>query len=105
MKYIVFISAALGAVLLYLLSRASANTAATGEHYTLLLGFNIALAIALMLLVAVQLWRLYRQMRRQVIGSRLTLRLLGAFALMAIIPGVVVYAVVWEPVSAPLCFR
>ena len=93
MKYIVFISAALGAVLLYLLSRASANTAATGEHYTLLLGFNIALAIALMLLVAVQLWRLYRQMRRQVIGSRLTLRLLGAFALMAIIPGVVVYAV------------
>ena len=93
MKYIVFISAGLGAVLLYLLSRASANTAATGEHYTLLLGFNIALAIALMLLVAVQLWRLYRQMRRQVIGSRLTLRLLGAFALMAIIPGVVVYAV------------
>ena len=93
MKYIVFISAALGAVLLYLLSRASANTAATGEHYTLLLGFNIVLAIALMLLIAAQLWRLYRQMRRQVIGSRLTLRLLGAFALMAIIPGVVVYAV------------
>lgn len=93
MKYIVFISAALGAVLLYLLSRASANTAATGEHYTLLLGFNIALAVALTLLIAAQLWRLYRQMRRQVIGSRLTLRLLGAFALMAIIPGVIVYAV------------
>jgi nitrogen fixation/metabolism regulation signal transduction histidine kinase len=93
MKYIVFISAALGAVLLYLLSRASANTAAIGEHYTLLLGLNIALAAILILLIVVQLWRLYRQMRKRVIGSRLTLRLLGAFALMAIIPGVVVYAV------------
>lgn len=93
MKYIVFISAALGAVLLYLLSRASANTAAAGDHYTLLLGLNITLAIVLILLIGVQLWRLYQQMRKRVIGSRLTLRLLGAFALMAVIPGVVVYAV------------
>lgn len=93
MKYIVFISAALGAVLLFLLSRASANSAASGEHYTILLGLNIALAVILIVLIGVQLWRLYRQMRNRVIGSRLTLRLLGAFALMAIIPGVVVYAV------------
>lgn len=93
MKYIVFISASLGAVLLYLLSRASANTAASGNYYTILLALNIALAVALMVLIGVQLWRLYQQMRQRVMGSRLTLRLLGAFALMAIIPGLVVYAV------------
>ncbi|HWT28685.1 MAG TPA: ATP-binding protein [Methylophilaceae bacterium] len=93
MRYIVFISAAIGAVLLYLLSHASANTAASGTHYTILLGLNIALAVVLMVLIGVQLWRLYRQMKARVIGSRLTLRLLGAFALMAIIPGVIVYAV------------
>lgn len=93
MRYIVFISAAIGAVLLYLLSHASANTAASGTHYTILLGLNIALAVVLIILIAVQLWRLYRQMKARTIGSRLTLRLLGAFALMAIIPGVIVYAV------------
>ncbi len=93
MKYVVFISASLGAALLYLLSRASANTAASGNHYTILLALNIALAVTLIVLIGVQLWRLYQQKRQQVMGSRLTLRLLGAFALMAIIPGVVVYAV------------
>lgn len=93
MKYIVFVSAALGAVLLYLLSHASANTAASGQHYTVLLALNIALALVLIVLIGIQLWRLYRQMRARVMGSRLTLRLLGAFALMAIIPGLVVYAV------------
>lgn len=93
MKYIVLISATLGVMLLYLLSRASANSAASGDHYTLLLGFNIALALALLILIGVQLWRLYQQMRQNVMGSRLTLRLLGTFALMAIIPGMIVYAV------------
>lgn len=93
MKYIVFISAALGAVLLYLLSHASANTAISGQNYTVLLGLNIALAVFLSILIGVQLWKLYRQMRAKVVGSRLTLRLLGTFALMALIPGVIVYAV------------
>jgi nitrogen fixation/metabolism regulation signal transduction histidine kinase len=93
MKYIVFISAALGAVLLYLLSHASANTAISGQNYTILLGLNIALAVFLSVLVGVQLWKLYKQMQARVVGSRLTLRLLGAFALMALIPGVIVYAV------------
>jgi len=58
-----------------------------------LLGLNIALALVLTLLVGAQLWKLYKQMRARVIGSRLTLRLLGAFALMALIPGVIVYSV------------
>lgn len=93
MKYIVFISAVLGAVLLYLLSHASANTAVSAHNYTVLLGLNIALAVFLSVLIGVQLWKLYRQMRAKVVGSRLTLRLLGAFALMALIPGVIVYAV------------
>lgn len=93
MRYIVFISAILGAILLYLLSRASMNTTAAGTSYTMLLVLNVLLALALLILVGTQLWRLYRQIRHHVMGSRLTLRLLGAFALMAVIPGLVVYAV------------
>jgi len=93
MKYVVFICAALGVVLLYLLSHASANTAVSGQSYTVLLGLNVALAVFLSALIGMQLWKLYRQMREQVIGSRLTLRLLGTFALMALIPGMIVYIV------------
>ena len=93
MKYVVFIGIAFGAVLLYLLSHASANTAVSGQNYTILLALNIVLAGALSILVGWQLWRLYRQIKSKVMGSRLTLRLLGMFAMMAIIPGLLVYAV------------
>lgn len=93
MKYIVYISALLGAVLLYLLSNASANTAASGEYYTLLVVLNIALAVLLLVLIGYQLFTLYRNIRERVMGSRFTLRLLGSFALMAIIPGLIVYIV------------
>lgn len=93
MKYIVFISAILGALLLYLLSNASANTAASGEYYTLLVALNIVLAVLLIVLVGIQLFNLYRNIRKRVVGSRFTLRLLGSFALMAVIPGLIVYLV------------
>lgn len=93
MKYIVFTSAALGAFLLYLLSNASANTAASGQYYTLLVTLNVVLATFLIVLIAVQLVGLYKRIRERVMGSRFTLRLLTTFALMAIIPGLIVYLV------------
>jgi nitrogen fixation/metabolism regulation signal transduction histidine kinase len=93
MKYIVFASAILGTLLLYLLSNASADTAASGEHYNLLVGLNIGLAILLILLIGFQLVGLYRKIRQRVMGSRFTLRLLATFALMAFIPGLIVYLV------------
>ena len=93
MRYIVFVSVALGLVLLYLLSLASANTAVSGDYYKILLYINIALAGVLIVLISVQLWHLYKKIRDGVMGSRLTLRLLGTFALMAIIPGLIVYLV------------
>ena len=91
MRYIVLITAILGSGLLYLLAQAGSSV--SGADYTLLLGLNIAFATALLLIIAFQLSRLFKQIRARVIGSRLTLRLLGAFALMAITPGVIVYAV------------
>ena len=93
MRYIFLISAGLGGVLLYLLSRANANSAASGQYYTVLFWLNIALAATLIVLIVWQLWRLYIQAKNKVMGSRLTLRLLGTFATMAIIPGLIVYAV------------
>jgi len=93
MKYVVMVCAVFGAALLYLLSHVSANNAGSGQNYTVLLVLNGAMAVLLLGLIGWQLWRLYQQRRAEVMGSRLTLRLLGMFAMMAIIPGMLVYAV------------
>lgn len=93
MKYIAIISSVLGLFLLYLLSNASANTAASGEYYALLVTLNIALAACLVVLIVYQVWRMVRQIRKRVMGSRFTLRLLASFAMMALIPGLIVYLV------------
>jgi nitrogen fixation/metabolism regulation signal transduction histidine kinase len=93
MKALIVVGAALAGSLLFLLTSATANTALLAGHYPLLLALNGAVAIALFGLVAVQLARLWRDYRARVFGSRLTYRLLVMFALMAIVPGVVIYGV------------
>lgn len=93
MKYIVTLSILLAAVLLYLLSQASSQGPISGNYYTLLLALNIALALLLLVLITVQVMRMYRQIKASAIGGRLTRRLLGAFTLVAIIPGLLVYLV------------
>ncbi|MBU3643962.1 MAG: HAMP domain-containing protein [Candidatus Methylopumilus sp.] len=93
MKYIVSLSIVLAAVLLYLLSQASSQGPISGNYYTLLLVLNICLALLLLLLIGVQIVRMYRQIKASAIGGRLTRRLLGAFSLVAIIPGLIVYLV------------
>ena len=93
MRYIVFVSVALGLMLLYLLSLASANTAISGDYYKILLYLNIGIASVLIVLIAIQLWHLYKKTKAKVVGSQFNMRLVSAFALMAIIPGLIVYLV------------
>jgi nitrogen fixation/metabolism regulation signal transduction histidine kinase len=93
MTYALVVSAALGAILLFLLAVASANSSLFAQHYPLLLILNGVIAAALVVLVGYQLWRLRRALRAKVFGSRLTLRLLLLFVAMAIVPGVLVYTV------------
>jgi nitrogen fixation/metabolism regulation signal transduction histidine kinase len=93
MTYAIIFSAALGGILLFLLAAASANTPLFAEHYPLLLGLNAAIAFALSGLVIFQLVRLARQRHHKVFGSLLTFRLVVMFALMAVVPGVLVYMV------------
>lgn len=93
MKYFVVIGLVLGSVLLYLLSHASANSALSGNSYTALLVVNIALAAGLAVIIGWQLKKLYAQVQARVMGSRLTLRLVGMLTVMAILPGLLVYTV------------
>lgn len=93
MKYVIAIGFLLGAFLLYLLSNASADTSASREYYTLLVTLNLLFVGVLVLLISVQLFGIYKKLRERVVGIRFTLRLLSSFAVMAFVPGMVVYLV------------
>ena len=93
MKLLLLIGAALAGVLIFLLATASGNTTLFAQHYPLLLGLNAALAALLAVLAAWQLGALGRKVRGRVFGSRLTLRLMVMLALMALVPGALVYTV------------
>ena len=93
MRVALAVVAALGAILLFLLASASANTALFAQNYPWLLAINGAAAVALVVLVGLQLRRLRRDFRNGVFGSRLKSRLLLMLSLMAVLPGALVYGV------------
>ncbi|SCY77370.1 Signal transduction histidine kinase involved in nitrogen fixation and metabolism regulation [Nitrosospira sp. Nl5] len=92
-KYVIIIGAGLGAVMLFLLATAGADTGLFERKYRLLIRLNIGLVLFLMAVVGYLLWRLRRRLKAGVFGSRLALRLLLIFSLMAILPGALVYGV------------
>jgi PAS domain S-box-containing protein len=92
-RYLLAVCVGLGAVALFLLATAAANTALFAEHYALLLALNGGIAAALAALVGYQLFMLRRKLKAGVFGSKLTLRLVLLFALMAVLPGALVYGV------------
>jgi nitrogen fixation/metabolism regulation signal transduction histidine kinase len=96
MKPLIFLCVVAGAALVYLMSEASANTALFARNYQLLLYLGVGLASGLMVLIGYQLLTLRRKLRERVFGSKLTLRLMGVFALMALIPGGLVYAISFQ---------
>lgn len=93
MRYALIASGALGGILLFLLAAASADSSLFAGHYPLLLILNAAIALALVGLVGYQLLTLRRALKARRFGSRLTLRFLLVFVLMAALPGALVYTV------------
>ncbi len=93
MKYVLIIGAGLGGVTLFLLATAGANTEFFERRYRILLGINIIFVLFLMIIVGFLLLRFRRRLKSGVFGSRLALRLLLIFSLMAILPGALVYTV------------
>lgn len=91
--YLLMLCAAVGAVTLYLLATATANTALFSQQYPLLLVLNGGLAACLAGLLGYQLFSLRQKLKAGVFGAKLTLRLVALFALVAVLPGAMVYGV------------
>ena len=92
-RILLVVAAALAAISLFLLTSASSNTDLFAGSYPYLLALNGVLVVALAGLVGVQLRDLWREYRARQFGSRLKARLVLTFALMGVVPGLVVYAV------------
>jgi nitrogen fixation/metabolism regulation signal transduction histidine kinase len=93
MKLLLIVGGTVAALGLFLLATASGDTGLLERHYPLLLALNAVLAVLLAGLLAYQLVSMAQRYRARVFGSRLTLRLLARFALLAVVPGLLVYAV------------
>lgn len=93
MRYLMLLCVGLGVAAVFLLASVSANTALFSEYYPLLLGVNLVIALLLTGMVVHQLVGLRRRLKAGVFGSKLTLRLVVLFALMAVIPGMLIYGV------------
>jgi nitrogen fixation/metabolism regulation signal transduction histidine kinase len=92
-RYGLLACACLGVVFLFLLATASANTALFARSYDLLLVLNGAMVVMLTGLVGYQVARLWRNLRTGVFGSRIAMRLVLFFALVAVLPGALLYGV------------
>jgi PAS domain S-box-containing protein len=96
MRPLIFLCVVAGAGLVYLMSQASSNTALFTQDYPALLGLGGLLSLGLMILIGYQLVVLRRKLKERVFGSKLTLRLMVVFALMALVPGGLVYAISFQ---------
>ena len=93
LRYGVFAALAAGGVLLFLLASASGNTAFFERNYPLLLGINGVIAALLFVLVLGLIRRLVLRLRANQFGARMMMRFTLAFALMGVLPGVLIYVV------------
>ena len=93
LRYGLLAALAAGGVLLFLLASASSNTAFFERNYPLLLSINGVIAALLFVLVLALIRRLVKRLRANQFGARMMLRFTVAFALMGVLPGVLIYIV------------
>jgi nitrogen fixation/metabolism regulation signal transduction histidine kinase len=93
------VMAALGLVLLFLLTLATGNRELYERNYALLFGLNVAVAGLLLLVIGWIMLRLALRLRRGRFGSRLLVKLAAIFALVGLLPGLMIYVVSYQFVS------
>ena len=90
---------ALGLVLLFLLTQATDNRDLYERNYARLLVLNIVVAALLLLVIGWIVTRLLLRLKRGRFGSRLLVKLAAIFALVGLLPGLMIYVVSYQFVS------
>ena len=90
---------ALSLVLLFLLTQATGNRELYERNYARLLVLNIAVAVLLLLVIGWIVLRLLLRLRQGRFGSRLLVKLAAIFALVGLMPGLMIYVVSYQFVS------
>jgi nitrogen fixation/metabolism regulation signal transduction histidine kinase len=80
-------------VAVFSLAAAAGNNRAWTQHYNTLLWLNVGMIMCLLILVLALLGRLLLRLKKARFGAQLTLKFASSFALLGILPGVLVYCV------------
>ena len=86
-------------VLAFLLSFGTRDGGWIERHFVWLFWVNVAVALLLLLVLGVVALRLIVRVRRGKFGSRLLVKLAGIFALVGLLPGLVIYTVSYQFVA------
>ncbi len=95
----VAIVAAIGMVLMFLLTQATGNREMYERNYARLFVLNVVVAVVLGGVILWTAWRLFKRLRQGRFGSRLLVKLAAVFALAGFAPGVLIYVVSYQFVS------
>ncbi len=93
LRYALVVLGAFSGILMFLLASASSSNSLFDENYSTLVLLNGLAAGGLLLLVLLLVFRLVQRYRQGVFGSRLLVRLSLSFALMGLVPGLLLYVV------------
>ena len=93
------VTAALALVLLFLLTQATDNRQMYERNYELLYQLNITVAVLLAAVIGWVALRLGLRLKRGRFGSRLLVKLAAIFALVGLLPGLMIYTVSYQFVS------
>jgi nitrogen fixation/metabolism regulation signal transduction histidine kinase len=95
----VAVIAAIGIVLLFLLTQATNNRELYERNYGRLFILNMVVAGVLLLVILWVALRLFSRLRKGKFGSRLLVKLAAIFALVGFLPGMLIYVVSYQFVS------
>jgi nitrogen fixation/metabolism regulation signal transduction histidine kinase len=93
------IAVAIGLVLMFLLALATNNRELYERNYARLFALNVVVAALLSLVLVWIVVRLAVRLKRGKFGSRLLVKLAAIFALVGVVPGVLIYVVSYQFVS------
>jgi PAS domain S-box-containing protein len=85
-----------GLVLAFVLSFSGPEAGTYERHFVWLFWVNVAVALLLVVVIGAVALRLLVRLRRGKFGSRLLIKLAGIFALVGLVPGLVIYTVSYQ---------